>query len=410
MKFLLRFTVLISGILLGTLSISIVGAQENFAQYRVLGTYSYYNIYEDYFVTDVPAESLTHLVYEHIGISDNGQCESLDEWADVNYPYPGDTNFDRLKGNFRQLQRLKERNPNLRLLMSIGGWEVSSNFSSIAGDENARIRLARSCISFMREYDFDGIVIDWRYPVEGGRTVGSPDDYDTYPLLLSDFRGQMDYWQEEDEYLYTLAITAPATPDLLQHYWMDEIAPRVDFVNLMAFSFEGTWSEIAAHHSPLYVSDSDPRNAEAQIDYTVSGAVETALDLGLPSSKIVLGVAFFGQSWQGVRPNNLFGLFSPVVGVPNGTREQGRLYYQDLANFFTSNNYVRYFDASAGVPWLYNENAGIAISYEDVESLRIKSGFVQRLDLAGMAVWELSYDDDQNTLVSELYRFLNGTN
>lgn len=407
MKSILRLTVLISSVLLVTLSFNTVGAQENFAQYRVLGVYSYYNIYEDYFVTDIPAESLTHVVYEHIGVSDSGQCESLDTWADTNFPYPGDTSFDRLKGNFRQLHLLKERNPNLRLLMSIGGWEASDQFSEIAADENARIRFARSCINFMREYEFDGVVIDWRHPVEGGRTIGAPADYDNYPLLLSDFRGQLDYWQEQDEYLYTLSITAPAVPDLLQHYWLDEISPRVDFVSLMAFSFEGAWSEIAAHHSPLYVSDSDPRNAEAQIPYTVSGAVETALDLGLASNKIILGTALYGQSWQGVRPNDLFGLFSPVVGVPNGTREQGRLYYQDLGNFFSSNNYTRYFDTSAGVPWLYNANAGIAISYEDVESVRIKAGFVQRFNLAGMAIWELSYDDDQHTLVEAIYRSLN---
>lgn len=397
------------GLCLVLLSFATVSAQENFNAYRVLGFYSYYNIYDEYYVTDIPVDQLTHVIYEHIDVSASNQCVSRDPWADVEYSYPGDDRFERVRGNFKQLQELKVRNPSLRIIMSIGGWEMSDNFSDIAGNEQDRIRFARSCISFMREYDFDGIMIDWRYPVSGGRSMGDPDDYDNYPLLLGDFRGQLDYWQEQDSVNYTLAVTAPATPDLLEGFWMDAIATHVDFLSLMAFSFEGSWSEIAAHQAPLYVSDIDPRNAESQASYTVSGAVNTLLDMGFPAGKIVLGVGFYGQSWQGVNPNNLFGLFSSNRGVPNNTREQGRLYYRDLTNFFNSSNYVRYFDESAAVPWMYNESAGIAISYEDEESIRAKAAFVRRFDLGGMAVWELSYDDDNHSLLTALYRFLNGS-
>ncbi|MEO0595944.1 MAG: glycosyl hydrolase family 18 protein [Chloroflexota bacterium] len=392
------------GSFLGQVSVS---AQEGFAQFRVVGHYSYYNLYNDYLITDVPVNHLTHLVYEHIDISSNGQCVSRDPYADVEYLYPGDTNFERPRGNFKQLALLRETNPDLRIIMSIGGWEVANSFSDFADTSDARIRLVRSCLNFMREYEFDGIMIDWQHPVDGGRVTGLPADTDNYNLLLADFRGQLTYWQEIDAVNYTLAMTIPAIPDLLVNYDLEVATTYIDFLSVRTFSFEGSWSDLAGHQAPLYVSDQDPRDTTTQQNYTVSGAIENILNAGVPSSKIVMGVGLFGQSWQGVRDNDIFGLYASNNGVPRNAREQGVLYYSDLTAFFESDNYIRYFDESARVPWLYNAEAGIAISYEDTESIRNKAAYIRQRDLGGVSLWELSYDDAEQTLVTTIYDLLN---
>ncbi|MEM9951644.1 MAG: glycoside hydrolase family 18 protein [Chloroflexota bacterium] len=400
----LAIVVALAVMLLGQAAVS---AQENFTQFRVVGHYAYYNIYDDYFVTDIPVNRLTHVVYEHIDISSNGQCVSRDPYADVEYLYPGDRSTERVTGNFKQLAELRETNPDLQIIMSIGGWEASPNFVDVTATDDARIRFVRSCLNFMREYDFDGIMIDWQHPVSGGSVTGIPADTDNYNLLLADFRGQLDYWQGEDTANYTLAMTVPATPDLLINYDLAVAATIVDFISVRSFAFEGSWSEIAGHHAPLYVSDKDPRDLTVQTDYTVSGAIENILTAGVPSNRIVMGIGFFGQSWQGVRDNDIFGLYADNNGVPRNARDQGILYYNDLTNFFDSDNYVRYFDESARAPWLYNAGAGIAISYEDSESVRNKAAYVRQRDLGGVGVWDLSFDDSQHTLVNEVFTLLN---
>src|SRR5690606_26275570 len=138
--------------------------------YRIVGIYSSYNIYDrEYFVTDIPADKLTHLNYGPLSISENGQCISSDEWADTGFMYPDDKETERKRGNFKQLGLLKAEHPDLKVLMSVGTWEYSAHFSDVAATEEARVRFANSCISYMVANGFDGIDIDWRYPVIGGK-------------------------------------------------------------------------------------------------------------------------------------------------------------------------------------------------------------------------------------------------
>src|SRR5215213_7159561 len=197
--------------LFSALSVSVAMAQDETQPYRVVGYYMSYDIYEpQYFVTDIPAHQLTDLIYGYVDISGNGQCVSADEWADTGFAYPDDTPNERVRGNFKQLALLKENNPDLHILMSIGGWEHSGRFSDVALTQEARIRFARSCVAFMRDNGFDGIDLDWRYPVEGGATPGRPEDAENYTLLVAEFRGQIEYWNERDTQTYLLTMTAPA--------------------------------------------------------------------------------------------------------------------------------------------------------------------------------------------------------
>lgn len=397
----MRFIVIISVLFVLT---TITNAQDLDTRFKVVGYYSSYNIYDrEYFVTDIPVENLTHLIYAPIAISDNGQCESSDDWADMGYKYPGDRDTERLRGNFKQLAILKEDYPDLRVIMGIGGWDFSEYFSEIAASEQARVRFARSCLAFMREYGFDGIDIDWRFPVEGGKAgPGIEDDTDNFAIMLADFRGQIDYWNTEDDEEYVLTLTIPGVPEQYQFFPLEDATTLIDWFNVMSFSYEGAWSEFAGHAAPLFSSDRDPRDVDSRATYNVDGTVNGLLNLGIPADKIVIGIPFFGQSWRNVRPNDYFGLYSETDGVPTGTRPGGQLFFSDLTTFLDSDRYVRFFDQSAGVPWMYNEEARIAISYENAESILGKAAYVRRVGLGGMLAWELSFDDRSNTLISAM--------
>ena len=356
-------------IIIGILSVTLTAnAQEPTSPYKLVGYYTSYNIYDQqYFVTDIPAQYLTHINYYAINISQNGQCMSGDEWADTQFSYAGDKPTDRLRGNFKQLQLLKKANPKLKVLMTIGGWDQSKYFSDVAATKDARARFALSCVAFMRDNGFDGIDIDWRYPVSGGKdgNDNSPNDSANFTLLMAELRGQLDYWSGQDTkpYLLTMALV----PAFYANYQLAQVQTYVDWINLMSYGFEGSWSTVASPFSPLYGSSRDPRGDKAQLANSVAGIVKECLDSGVPADKIVLGLGLYAQAWSNVKPNDLFGLYEPVNSVPAGTRPGGILYYRDLLPLLSDNSYTRYFDDATKTPWLYSEARRVAVGSPGTE-------------------------------------------
>ncbi len=168
-----------------------VNAQEDAAPYRVVGYYSSWSIYDlGYMVTDIPVDEVTHINYAFINISDEGECILGDEWADTQFPYPGDNEDEALLGNFKQFGLLKAAHPQLKVLLSIGGWSWSGKFSDVALNDATREKFASSCVGMMKQYGFDGLDIDWEYPVGGGLEGNSnrPEDKQNFTLLLAELR------------------------------------------------------------------------------------------------------------------------------------------------------------------------------------------------------------------------------
>jgi chitinase len=379
--------------------------------YRIVGIYSSYNIYDrQYFVTDIPAEKLTHLNYGPFSISENGQCISSDEWADTGFMYPEDEEIERLRGNFKQLGLLKEAHPDLQILMSIGGWDFSTLFSDVAATEEARLRFANSCASFMEENGFDGINIEWRYPVVGGKEGNTvrPEDGDNLALLLDALRTAIDESGTDNLRTYLLTTTLPAVPENLDPLPLNDLHRSVDWINIRTYGFQGEWSDLASHAAPLLPNSRDPRGEGVYERYNVSATIDLYLNAGVPAEKIVMGIPFFAQTWRNVRPNDYFGLYSIADGVPNGTRPGGLLYYSDLESLFESENYIRFFDPETESAWMYSESQRVAISYENEQSIGAKTDYVRRIGLGGVMLDELSFDDPQATLLNKVYNDLAG--
>ncbi|MBI5959064.1 MAG: glycoside hydrolase family 18 protein [Chloroflexi bacterium] len=379
--------------------------------YRVVGYYTSWSIYTaQYFVTDIPAEQLTHINYAFLNLSDQGGCTLGDELADIYYLYPNDSETDVLRGNFKQLQQLKQRYPDLKTLMSVGGWTWSDRFSDAALTPESRAVFIQSCINFMKTYGFDGIDIDWEFPVSGGlvKHSGRPEDKENFTRLLAELRAQLDIQGEIARTHYLLTIAAPQTPQFYAYFEMDKIHPYLDWINLMSYTFHGGWSPITNLHAPLYASSSDPSEDEVtRLKFNVDAAVQAYLEAGVPADKIVVGAPFYGHGWSGVANVN-HGLYQSFTGLPDATWGDGVYDYRDLeANYLDS--YQRFWHEEAQVPWLYDPGTQIMISYEDPESLSAKADYVQQQGLGGMMIWELSYDSDDHTLLNEIYTDLNSS-
>ena len=348
---------------------------------RIVGYFTSWGIYErDYQAGDVPGDKLTHVNYAFANIDkDTLECIRGDIWSD--------------DATLRQFPNVKEQFPHLKMLISIGGWTWSGRFSDAALTEESRQRFVKSCVNlFLIRYKevFDGVDIDWEFPVSGGMpgNVERPEDRRNFTLLLQEFRRQLDELGAQNGKHYFLTIAAPASPQLYANFEWGELIQYLDWVNLMAYDFHGGWDKVTNFNAPLYASAKDP----SPPGLNVQAAVQAYLDAGIPPEKLVLGVPFYGRGWAGVVDVD-HGLYQKSSYLPRGTWEAGVFDYKDLAaNYVDQKGYTRYWHDQAQVPWLFNPEKGVFIAYEDPESVALKADYVLSHHLGGMMFWELTAD------------------
>ena len=370
------------------------GNKKLIAYYPAWATYA-----RNYQVSDIPDQKLTHINYAFANIA-GGKCVLGDSYADTDKAFAGDT-WDQgaKRGNFNQLTKLKAANPGLKTMISIGGWTWSQNFSSAAATDASRQQFVSSCVSFMKQYGFDGIDIDWEYPVSGGLSGGTAADKQNYTALLAKFRSALDAQGAADGGKhYDLSIAAPAGPSIISNIEVAKIANSLDWLNLMSYDYHGSWDPITGHNAPMVVGSRDTATG-----FSITDSVDAYLGGGFPAAKLVLGVAFYGRGWENVS-SAAAGLYQPGTPASVGTWESGVFDYTDIrANYLPT--MTRYWDSQAQVPYLYDPVRKLWISYDDPESMKVKADYIKAKGLGGAMAWELSGDRNQeliDTLVANL--------
>jgi len=369
---------------------------------NIIGYYTSWSIYgRDYHVTDIPVEKISVINYAFANINPStGTIVLGDPYADIDKFYPGDC-WDEgcLRGSFHQLQILKQNNPHLRTLISVGGWTWSTYFSDVAMTETSRVIFAQSCVDFIVEHGFDGIDIDWEYPVEGGLegNHNSSLDKENFTLLLQKIRELLDLQSSIDGNDYLLTIASTASSIYVENLEVDLIYEYLDWINLMSYDLHGPWggesNAVTNFNSSLYAISDDPSPYPINEDFNLDASVQLYIDLGVPREKLNAGLAFYGRSFAGV-PDENNGLFVSYTGVPGiGTWEAGVFDYWDLHNnYINMNGYVSYWHSEGKVPWLYNPFAQIMITYDDEESIAEKASYIIAEDIGGAMFWEFSSD------------------
>lgn len=341
----------------------------------------------------------------------NGTIVLGDPWIDAQKSFGDDKWDDPIKGNLKQLWKLKEKNPNLKTMISIGGWTWSNRFSDVAATAATREVFANSAVDFIRKYKMDGVDLDWEYPVSGGLAGNSyrPEDKQNYVLLLQKIREKLNAAGTADGKTYLLTIASGASPAYVQNNNLSGIAAVVDWINIMTYDFNGSWNTTTGHNAPLYY---DPATASTGLtepaNYNIDKAVTTYLGAGVPAGKLVLGMPFYGRGWGGA-PAAGNGQYQVSAGISlTGTWEKGNYDFYDLeANYINKNGYTRYWNNTAKVPYLYNPSTQTYISYDDAESLGYKISYLKSKGLAGAMFWETSGDRNR-TLQTKLSAELGG--
>ncbi|GAA4094817.1 glycosyl hydrolase family 18 protein [Nonomuraea soli] len=363
---------------------------------KLLGYFVQWGVYgRNYHVKNIDtsgsASKLTHINYA-FGNVQGGRCTIGDSYADYEKAYTADQSVDGvadtwdqpLRGNFNQLRKLKAKYPNIKILFSFGGWTWSGGFGQAAQNPAA---FAESCYNLVEDPRwadvFDGIDIDWEYPNACGLTCDTSGPA-AFKNLMQALRTRFG-----SSNLVTAAITADGNNGgKIDAADYGGAAQYIDWYNVMTYDFFGAWAAQGptAPHSPLtnYAGIPTP-------GFYSDNAIQKLKSKGVPSSKLLLGIGFYGRGWQGVTQSAPGGT---ATGPAPGTYEQGNEDYKVLKTRCPATGTI------AGTAYAHCGNQWW--SYDTPSTIGGKMGYSKQQGLGGAFFWELSGDTTNGELINAM--------
>lgn len=351
-----------------------------------------------YEIDEIPAERLTHIIYQHAEITPEATVMLGNRYLDIQKLYL-DLDLEKYPyaGNFAKLRQLKERNLELKTIISIGKWGQSNYFREATKTADSRSQLITSAIDFMLMYGFDGIDIYWQ-PFEDKPVTPEEfqQDRDAFIQFMIELRA--DLQRRKSNSLLTASMKMPC----LMHPWkMAELSKQIDFINLHAAYFHGAWEQTTNHISPIY---------DAPWQHSIDSMLKALLQNGMPPEKIVLDIGTYGQAWQGIRDVN-YGLQQPATAISLGSWDTASDYSGLYSRFHTEQilampGYEEFWDDKAKASYAFNPKRfdGHFISYESTKSLDAKIDLMNQLHLSGIGLLDLHNEKhNKNSLLVHIH-------
>lgn len=358
---------------------------------------AYYVPEKDYRPDLLPLEQLTHIIFSFTNVID-GEMKFRDA---------------ENKEKLHQLVAQRKKHPHLKVMIACGGWGADG-FSDMASATENRKKFVESVVAFNKEFELDGLDIDWEYPaIPAAGTGARPEDKRNFTLLMKELREALNTLERKQ----TLTFASAGWKPYYKNIELDAVMKEVDYMNIMTYDQVGSSSPFTGHHTPLghigerdiagtpaakFINDYRKSRQDDDRDYGPRSAekiVRFCLDQGVKPEQIVIGAAFYGRAWKGVPPNNN-GLYEKNSGAHIGWST-----YSQIRNEFEPDKaYKRYWDSLAKAPYLYNAKDSIFISYDDSVSVRLKTEYALNKKLGGIMFWQLANDTkDKNSLLKSIY-------
>ncbi|MGH2646087.1 MAG: glycoside hydrolase family 18 protein, partial [Ginsengibacter sp.] len=282
-------------------------------------------------------EKLTHLIFSFCHLK--GNRLSVDHARD--------------SATIADMVALKKRNPELKVILSLGGWGGCKTCSDVFSSKKGRKEFSQSAKELCNYFGTDGIDLDWEYPtISGfpGHPYG-PEDKPHFTALIKQLRKKLGRKKE-------ISFAAGGfTKYIDSSVEWKKIMPKINRVNLMSYDLTSGFSKVSGHHTPLY---STPEQVES-----VDNGVQKLIAAGVPPGKIAIGAAFYAR------------LFAVADTSNNGLYRPAHFYhglsYRRFADTINVNNgFTQYWDPVAKAPYAFNAERKLLATYDDSESIRLK--------------------------------------
>ncbi|KAJ1949518.1 hypothetical protein EC988_004741, partial [Linderina pennispora] len=327
--------------------------------------------------------------------------------VNVAFAIPKEDGSLTFEGDWFMESTVKElHGKNVKVLVSVGGWTGSNHFSNILKSDDKFNRLVGSMAYYVKNYNLDGIDIDWEYPGRIGNECNAYDatnDAPNFLRFLQALRTRFNSDFGSRTKLITLAVRVqPFDGPNGPLADVSEFAKVVDYANLMQYDLNGPWNPETGPNAPFDYQ----QGKSAPFSFTT--AIDSWTNAGWPASQLNAGLGFYGRSTKATvdmrqDPDNQY---QPQLHeVPLGDSEDGPWY--DACAGSTSNSgtwqwrhlrdqgvlvsptssnpqWMRQWDNTTKTPWLFNPQSNIYLSYDDTESIRIKSDYAAERGLAGV--------------------------
>lgn len=284
----------------------------------------------------------------------------------------------------RKMVGFKRQCPDLKIILSFGGWGGCETCSEVFSRDEGRRKFAAAVHAVLKRSWTDGIDLDWEYPAVSGPPghVFKPEDRHDFTLLVRALR-------EELGDRYELSFAAGGTQECLEKgFEWDSIMPVVDRVHIMSYDLVHGYSSTTGHHTPLFSAKGQIASADA--------AVKWLAGHGVPKEKLVIGSAFYARIFK-VKDAKANGLFQP------GTFER-TIPWSALDTVITSDKGWAWFrDPVARAPYAFNKADHAFLTCEDPESARAKARYVVDQGLGGIMFWQLRDDKAKGGLLDALH-------
>lgn len=401
---------------------------------RVVTYFEEWGIYSrDVNLSDVDGQSMTHMNYSFFDVKADGSITLFDEFAALQKRFPEADQVSRTfssseyasmapelldiyensgryttsqngdditvtsvpvgwngvgtndAGNFEQLRRFKELNPEVNLGFALGGWTLSDEFSTAYATQEGRDKFVSETVRIFETYDFFNVVdFDWEYPGGGGKAGNavSASDGANFELVLRDLRTALDDLSARTGRDFEVSIATAGGEEKLAKLNLESIDPYVDFYNVMTYDFHGGWENVTGHQAAM---TGDANN------YDVTGAVDVFENAGIELSKVVMGAPAYTRAWGNVADGGSFGYQQPGAGRDaTGSFEAGVYDYKDVLNDVVTGTRNLYWDDDNKAAFLYDGDEWS--SMETTATIAGKAAYVEEKGLGGMMFWALSND------------------
>lgn len=347
------------------LSIVFLAFKSNDSKPVVIGYVTGYSGLID--VSTIDAKMLSHINYAFVNVKNN-KAYLDQEQRDLE--------------NFSRLNTLKQQNPALQILISVGGWSWSENFSDAVLTDSLRKEFAKSCVAIIRKSKLDGVDIDWEYPGMPGEAgnVYRPEDKENFTLMFEAIRKELNILEKETGKKKLLTTATGGFANFLNHTEMGKAQQYLDYVNLMTYDYYPV--KVASHHANLYASKAYPS------EHSIDKAVQAYINAGMPASKIVVGLAFFGKSITLVEQATK-GVGDTIASMAS---QFGKGYTFLKDSVVNKNGFIAYKDEDAKAPFLFNQQTKQFVTYDDEWSIDLKCRYVLKHQLAGVMFWQYHSD------------------